>query len=110
MESILAIGEYRSEHNIKRDGIPFNVEACVYQGENKKILAKTVECTFSENSGYHLLELGMEWEMDTAFLRKSGIYQSYNTNFQSFKYEDGCLLITDKKDNRTKIKLGIPMK
>lgn len=110
MESILAIGEYRSEHGIKRDGIPFNVKACAYQGEDKKLLEKIVECVFSENSGYHQLELGIEWEMDTTFLRNNGIYQSYNTNFQNFKCENGCLLVTDKKDNRLKIKLGIPIK
>lgn len=110
MESIIAIGRFCSEHSINRNGVPFDVKICVYQDKGEKILERTTECVFTENHGYHQIELGIDWGIDINFLRKNGIFQTYNTNFQNFKYDRGELIITNKTGNGFTIVLSSPIK
>lgn len=52
-----------------------------------------VYCSY--NHGYMQYSVSILWSFDDYVMRKLGLHGTYNTNYQSFSYSDGLLVVED---------------
>lgn len=95
--SVDEIFKYRCENNCLRFGIPFITTVVVKNQTGDTIYKNKAVCTFSEEVGYNQLTLSIDWKISDAEAKRLGLYGSYNTNYQEFRYDDMALIITNNR-------------
>ena len=98
IDSIAAISQYRESKNIlNKDGQFFKTKATVFNKNNICIYCDIIEYSFSYNAGYGQYNINILWNMEEISSTALGLFQTYNTKFQSVSFENDSLIIADNK-------------
>lgn len=95
-ENIEAISKYRQLKKILgKNGQIFSTKAQAFK-KDTLIYDGKVQYSISYNAGYEQYQVSIIWDIPQIFANAMELHGGYNTNFQSFRFENSSLLIEDK--------------
>lgn len=95
-ENIEAIFNYRQLKSILgKDGQIFTTKVHAFN-KDKLIYDGKVQYSFSYHAGYEQYQVSIIWDMSPISASTMNLRGAYNTNFQSFSFENNSLTITDQ--------------
>ena len=92
-----AIYEFQQAYSF-RTGLEYSTNICVNRGDDC-IYCDDTEWQISEDVRYQQYTVNILWSIGENSWRALNLHGSYNTNFQTFRYANGKIEITDKGNN-----------
>ena len=95
-ENIEALSKYKQLKNILgKNGQIFSTKAQAFK-KDTLIYDGKVQYSISYNAGYEQYQVSIIWDIPQISANAMELHGGYNTNFQSFRFENSPLLIEDK--------------